>query len=205
VTGTPAASGIVLAGGRSTRFGSDKLLAPLDGRPLLEHAVRALAAVTTEVVVVVGPVGDGPPLPSSVELGIPVRLVRDPIPGGGPLVGLLAGLERVAESSVLVAAGDMPTLVPDVLRALLRALAASGQDADAVALALRGRRQPLPVALRTGAASEAGRRLLADGERRLGAILGALRTRELGEAEWRPFDPAAVTLRDVDVPADLER
>jgi len=198
----PAASGIVLAGGRSTRFGRDKLVEPYAGRPLVQHAVLAIAAVSTEVVVAIGPVGDGPALPTDREAGVPVRLVRDPMPNGGPLVGLLAGLERVRESTVVVAAGDMPSLAPDVLRTLLRALAASA-DADAVALERRGRREPLPVALRTGAATHVARRLLADGERRLGTVLDALRTHDIPEAAWRPLDPDALSLRDVDVPDDL--
>jgi molybdopterin-guanine dinucleotide biosynthesis protein A len=133
---------------------------------------------------------------------VPVRVVRDPEHLGGPLVGLLAGLERAAESTALVAGGDMPDLAPDVLAALLLALTAS--DAGAAALVLRGRREPLPAAVRTGAATAAARRLLAAGERRLQALLAALRARDLDEGEWRALDPAAATLRDVDVPADLE-
>jgi molybdopterin-guanine dinucleotide biosynthesis protein A len=198
----PAATGIVLAGGDSTRFGRDKLVEPVRGRPLLHWPILALASVCTEVLVVVAPMGDPPPLPPAEDAGVPVRVVRDPEPLGGPLVGLLAGLERAAESSVLAAAGDMPDLAEDVLAALLGALGSG--DAEAVALVLRGRREPLPVALRTGAATAAARRVLGDGERRLQALLGTLRARGLEESEWRALDPLAATLRDVDVPADLE-
>lgn len=199
----PAASGIVLAGGRSTRFGRDKLVESVGGRPLVHHAVLAVAQATTEVLVVIGPVGDGPSLPDAREVGVPIRLVRDPGPGGGPLVGLLAGLERARESSVVAVGGDMPSLAPDVIRVLLRALAATA-DVDAVALERRGRREPLPIVLRTGAATQAAARLLADGERSLRALLGVVRTRDLNEGDWRPLDPDALTLRDVDVPADLD-
>jgi len=198
----PAATGIVLAGGRSTRFGRDKLVEPVGGRPLVQHAVLAVAQATTEVLVVIGPVGDGPALPTPREAGVPVRLVHDPMPGGGPLVGLLAGLEHARESCVVVAGGDMPSLAPDVLRALLRKLGADA-DAEAVALERRGRREQLPIALRTGAATHAAKRLLADGERRLGTVLDALRTHDLPEGAWRPLDPDALSLRDVDVPGDL--
>lgn len=198
----PAATGIVLAGGDSTRFGRDKLSERVRGRALLHWPILALASVCTEVLVVVAPGGDPPPLPSAADAGVPVRLIRDPEPLGGPLVGLLAGLERAAESSVLAVAGDMPGLAEDVLAALLGALGSG--EAEAVALVLRGRREPLPVALRTGAATAAAREVLAVGERRLQALFGTLRVRVLDEDEWRPLDPLAATLRDVDVPADLE-
>ncbi len=199
----PAASGLVLAGGRSARFGRDKLAEPLGGKSLLAHAVAAVGSVVREVIVLLPPVGDPPPLPRSVGAArIPVRVARDPEPFGGPLVALLAGLERTREPFALVVAGDMPGLVGPVLAALLRALAASG-DADATVLAFRGRRQPLPAALRVGAATTASKRLLGEGERSVHALLRVLRTRELLEAEWRSLDPTAATLRDVDVPGDL--
>ncbi|HSW43930.1 MAG TPA: NTP transferase domain-containing protein, partial [Patescibacteria group bacterium] len=47
-------TGIVLAGGRSTRFGEDKLVAEVGGRPLLHLAIDAVATAVDEVVVVVG-------------------------------------------------------------------------------------------------------------------------------------------------------
>ena len=199
----PAASGLVLAGGRSSRFGRNKLAVPLDGKPLLAHAVAAVGSVAREVIVLLPPVGDPPPLPRTVgPAKIPVRIARDPEPYGGPLVALLAGLERTREPFALVVAGDMPGLSGAVLAALLRALGAS-EDVDAAVLAFRGRRQPLPAALRVGAATTAAQRLLGEGERSLHALLRALRTRELVEGEWRALDPTAATLRDVDVPGDL--
>ena len=45
----PAVAAIVLAGGRSSRFGRDKLAEPLDGRPLLDHAIAAVGHVATDV------------------------------------------------------------------------------------------------------------------------------------------------------------
>ena len=52
---TPAVSAVVLAAGSATRFGSVKLLAPLNGRPLLQHVLDALAdAGLNDVVVVLG-------------------------------------------------------------------------------------------------------------------------------------------------------
>ena len=197
----PAASAIVLAGGRSTRFGRDKLAEPVAGRPLLDHAILAVAGVAREVLVLVPPVGEIGRLARPPDSAVRVVVIRDPEPFGGPLVALLAGLERASEPFALVVGGDMPGLSPDVLAALLRALDAS--EADAVVLTFRGRRQTLPAALRVGVATQAARRLLSDGMRSLHALLGAVRIRELSEGEWRPLDPHAATLRDVDVPGDL--
>ncbi len=200
---TADVSGIVLAGGTSSRFGSDKLTSRYAGRPLLEAAVAAVAELSSEVVVVLAP-GDERALPTA---GVPVRAAVDSELHGGPLVGLLAGLEIAREPIAVVVGGDMPTLGSEVLRALVRALSAStGRTAlDATALLQRGVMRPLPAAMRNGAATEAGRRLLGSGERSLMALLRELRTRGLEETEWRSLDPTAETLRDIDRPADLDR
>jgi molybdopterin-guanine dinucleotide biosynthesis protein A len=190
----PTVSGIVLAGGRSARFGRDKLTESIDGRPLLHHAVEAVAAVATDVIVVAPPDVD-PPVPDGV------RLVHDEAPFEGPLAGCMTGLIAAREPLVVVAGGDMPSLDPAVLAVLIRALVAS--SADAALLEHRGRSQQLPFAMRTGAGTDAARRLLAQGERRLGALTDRLTVRVLAEVEWRPLDPDARTLRDVDEPADL--
>jgi molybdopterin-guanine dinucleotide biosynthesis protein A len=192
-------SAIVLAGGRSRRFGSDKLAAEIDGRQLLELAIEQVAAVSDEVIVVLAP-GDERVLPSTI---VTVRGVADPELHGGPLVGLLAGLEVADQPIVVLVGGDMPRLSPVVMEAMVRALMASQAGWDAVILASRGERLPLPAVLRTGAATDVARRLVGDGERRLRSLFERLPTRALDEREWRPLDPAETTLQDVDRPADL--
>jgi molybdopterin-guanine dinucleotide biosynthesis protein A len=198
----PAASGILLAGGRSSRFDGDKLATQYRGRPLIDHALGALAEVTIEVLLLVPPIGD-PPLSAAVLADTRARIVRDPEPFGGPLVALLAGLERAAESLALVAGADMPSLAPAVMAAMLRALDAS-QD-DLVVLDFRGHGQPLPIALRVGSATQRVSRLVGSGERSLRALLVGPGVAHLAEVDWRPLDPAADTLRDIDTRADLGR
>jgi molybdopterin-guanine dinucleotide biosynthesis protein A len=192
-----AASGIVLAGGRSSRFGRDKLAEIVDARPLLHHALLAVAGACSEVVVVVGPEHPSPQPPT----GVTIRVVRDPEPYGGPLVGLLSGLEEAREPLALVVAGDMPTLQPAVLAILLRSL--EDHDTEASLLQHQGRAMPLPAAVRNGAATATARRLIAQGERRLTALMDGLRSRLIDETDWRGLDPTAATLRDVDAPEDL--
>jgi molybdopterin-guanine dinucleotide biosynthesis protein A len=198
------ASGIVLAGGRSSRFGSDKLEVLVDGRPLLDHAVAAVQEACTEVVVVLPPLAEPPSLGRPQEGragGPPIRFVHDAEPYGGPLVGLLAGLEHAREPLALVAAGDMPSLQPAVLSALLRVL--DDPDVSLVTLRYHGRIHPLPAAMRNGTVTPAARRLLAGGTRSLMALIDDLQARIIDEDDWRGLDPSARTLRDIDRPEDL--
>lgn len=193
-------SGIVLAGGRSSRFGADKLAARVGDSTLLERAIAAVAAVSSEVIVVLAPRDERDLPPASV----PVRRAVDPEPFGGPLVGLLAGLEAAREPVAIVVGGDMPTLSPDVLQVLIRRLIAT-EGYDAAVLVGRGETRPLPCAVRNGAATQAARRLLGDGERSLKALIRSLSSLSIAEGDWRPLDPTAATLSDVDLPSDLPR
>ncbi len=186
---------IVLAGGRSARFGRDKLAEPIDGRPLLHHAIAAVRDVATDIVVVAAPDAN-PDLPDGVHLA------HDPVACEGPLAGLAAGLAALdpAVDRLIVVAGDMPTLVPAVLQGLLDTVA-SGPDA--AILGLDGDTPPLPLALRRRRAQAAVGTLLDAGERRLRAISNVLDAQVIPEATWRLDDPSAATLRDIDTPGDL--
>jgi molybdopterin-guanine dinucleotide biosynthesis protein A len=189
---------VVLAGGRSRRFGRNKLAEPLaDGRTILAHAIEAVAAVCADVVVVVAPEMALPP----AWLRPGVRVAIDPEPFGGPLVGLVAGLTVTASEIVLVAGGDMPDLVPAVLERLAETLRRG--PADAVLLSGSGDRPSLPFAVRGEPALSAARSALADGDRRLGGLFERLAVDVVPEAEWRLLDPLARTLRDIDRPEDL--
>lgn len=91
---------VVLAGGASVRFGSDKLAARLDGVSLLEHAVRDLP-YGWELIIV----GPQRPLPR------PARFIREDPPSGGPGAGLVAGARAAAAAgSTMIATmpGDAP-------------------------------------------------------------------------------------------------
>jgi len=92
---------IVLAGGHSSRLGTDKALLRLDGtRTLLETVVMRMKHLGPEVIVV-----------SKVAIEIVgARNVTDAIPDGGPLGGLCSGLQAARFSHCLVVACDMPFL-----------------------------------------------------------------------------------------------
>ena len=191
----PKVTGLVLAGGRSSRFGRDKLAEPIDGRPLLWHAIDAVQPLCDEVLVVAAPDSE-PILPPGV------RVVRDRVAFEGPLTGLLAGLLEARAPLVIVVGGDMPSLVGEVLAAMLAELDTHGR-VDAVVLQHAGQARPLPMALRREPALIVTASLLDAGARRLRAVTEALDRRVIKSKAWRALDPDGRTLVDIDEPSDL--
>ena len=120
--------GLVLAAGQGSRFGGAKQLAELDGRPLLEHALAAMAASPVDQVVVV--LGSG----AEAVLG------RVDLHGAEPVVcerwdegqaaSLAKGLAELSDcEAVVVTLGDQPDMSPEAVR---RVIGARGEGASAV-------------------------------------------------------------------------
>lgn len=131
---------IVLAGGESRRFGSDKLVAVLDGRTLLDHALDGIPAGA--MVAVVGP---------ERPLSRAVTFLREDPPGGGPAAGLITGLRWALGRHASVIAtlpGDAPAGGLAAMR-LVDAVVNAGASTEAVvAVDAEGREQVLQLALR---------------------------------------------------------
>jgi len=123
-------AGLVLAAGAGTRFGGRKQLAELDGRPLLEHALAAMASAPVKPIVVV--------------LGAEADLVREGVDlhGAEPIVcdewqegqsaSLRTGveaLERAGAEAVVVTLGDQPQIAARAIAAVVAARAPGQADA----------------------------------------------------------------------------
>ncbi len=113
-------AGFILAGGRSSRMGTDKAMLQLDGEPLIRHIAREMAEVAAPVTVV------GPRDVLAV-LGLPV--LEDAHRGCGPLSGIVAALENTACDWSLVVACDMPNVGSTLFRRLVEEIVS---DCDAV-------------------------------------------------------------------------
>jgi molybdopterin-guanine dinucleotide biosynthesis protein A len=175
---------VVLAGGAARRFGGDKMRRAHGGRPLLQHAIEALWRALDEVVVVAKATTSLPPFD--------VPLWLEPDEPRHPLAGVAFALEHAAGRSVLVLAGDMPT----VPAALLRRLAGDRGDAPAVVPRHAGGPEPLAALYRPAALAAL----------RAGAEAGApaRSTVEALGADWVEWEDAAA-LRSVNRPEDLRR
>jgi molybdopterin-guanine dinucleotide biosynthesis protein A len=181
-----SASVIVLAGGTSRRFGSDKLAALLpDGDSVLEHCLSGIP--DDWPVVVVGPSRVVPP-----SVAGRVRFVRESPPGSGPLAGVAAGLAEVTTEVVCVVAGDTPR-AGKVLPQLVAALEAEASVDAAVMGDGEGQENPLLAAYRVPALRGAMPRSPANlPARKLLALAHVL-------------VPADAEVRDIDTPEDLAK
>jgi molybdenum cofactor cytidylyltransferase len=188
---------VVLAAGGSTRFGSAKLLAQLDGRPLLQSTLDAVAAAgMDEVVVVLGEVAD------RIERAIDWRSERrvvNPAPADGLSSSLRIGLAAAGEDpgveAALVVLGDQPWVRPAVLAAVAEAGGHPQGAAPIVRARYAGDGAPNPVLIRRDAWPLAA---ALEADRGLGPLL-ASRPDLVLEV---PVDGANP---DVDTPADLAR
>ena len=102
-------TGVIQAGGRSTRMGGEpKALLELGGERIIERVRRALGQVTDDIVIVT----NTPDL--YAFLGLP--MVPDVFPDCGSLGGIYTGIKAATGDVVLTVACDMPFLSPDVMR-----------------------------------------------------------------------------------------
>ena len=184
---------LLLAAGRGTRFGAEpKLLARLDGRPLVRHAAEAaLASSLRPILAVTGHAGDDV---AAALAGLGLTLVANASHAEGLSTSLRAGFAALPADvdGVIVMLGDMPRIGAGLLDGLAHAWRAAGRP-DALVPTWSGRRGN-PVLLARRLAPEIA---ALTGDTGAGPLL---RDRP-GVVEW-PVAEEAVGL-DIDTPAAL--
>jgi CTP:molybdopterin cytidylyltransferase MocA len=117
--------GLLLAAGGATRFGSQKLVAPFRGEPLVRRAAVLLRSVTDETIAVVG--NDAAAVRGALE-GSGLALVENSEWREGLSSSLRAGVAALPAhaEAVIVALGDQPELDVDLVRALVETWRATG-------------------------------------------------------------------------------
>ncbi len=110
----PDITPILLAGGASTRFGADdKLVAHVDGTPLVQHVVDAVRAVTaTRPIISVRQAEQRDRLRAALDPPTAVRFVRDDEAFSGPVAGVYGAIPEVETPWIFLGACDMPMMAP---------------------------------------------------------------------------------------------
>ncbi len=102
----------ILAGGRSSRFGSDKARALVDGQPLIVRIARSIEPTASPITVVAARAN------AYVDLGL--RTIADLYPGAGPLAGLQASLMDCEAPWILMLSCDLLEVQPQWIELLLK-------------------------------------------------------------------------------------
>jgi molybdenum cofactor guanylyltransferase len=178
------ATGVVLAGGRSSRMQRDKALLPLGGRPFIAHVVEQMRAHVDEILV------SADDASKYAFLDLPV--VPDRKPDQGPMMAIASTLERARNELVLYSPCDVPDLPASLVARLFRK-ARSGGDII-VPRYRQGRYEPL-LALYRRSILPLVLSALETGERRIVRVYDRCDTRavEVGPGE---------ALRNINTAAD---
>ncbi len=189
-------SSIVLAGGRSRRFGRDKLGVELGGRTLFQRVIDTLSGISDEIIVAVAP---GQPAPCSDSPL--VKVVSDIIPGKSALGGIYTGLSAAGSFRCLVVAADMPLLNP----ALLRYMIEVSQGCDVIIPQLGRWLEPLH-AIYSRNCLDPIKKQMESGELAIRVFLEQvkLKVRYLGADEIERFDPEHLSFFNINTESDLE-
>jgi molybdopterin-guanine dinucleotide biosynthesis protein A len=189
--------GYVLAGGASSRFGQDKALIEVGGKPMLARMCELLRGVVNEVNVVA---------PPERYLSIGVKSVEDLWPGEGPLGGIVAALLNTRKSDPqcdwsLIVSCDMPFLTREWLAYL--AERASKSSAQVVLPQSAHGPEPLCACYRTDA-GPALRAVFERGVRKVTDALKQVNTEVLDAGDWKRFDNAGRLFWNMNTAADFE-
>ncbi len=183
---------VVLVGGASRRMGRDKATLLLDGRTLTEHVLDALRHVAATAL-----------LAGRAIDGIDVPAIPDHYPDAGPLGAIATALDAVTTDYAVVAACDMPSIVP-ALVALLLETAAQHPDAPATMCTTERGLEPLLSVWRPRAAAPHLRTALDNGVRAIHEAVATLpHALLIPNTQWQSVDPNGDSFRNWNTPADL--
>jgi len=188
----PDLSIAILAGGRSSRMGTDKSFVQVLGRPLIEDILAQAAGLGDETLIVTNRPDD------YAYLGVP--LFTDVLPDKGALGGLYSALHSATRQHVLCIACDMPFVV----RPLLDYLIGLRLEADAIMPRLAGEAEPFRAIYSRDCLGPI-RAALDAGRMRVISFFPEVRVRYVDEVEIDRFDPGHLSFFNVNTPADLEQ
>jgi len=186
-------TGVIQAGGRSTRMGGEpKALLEVGGRRIIERVLAAIAPVVDDLLLVT----NTPDL--YAFLGVP--MVGDVLPEGGSLGGIYSGLTAAAGDAAFTVACDMPFLHPD----LARLVVARAGEGDVVIPRVGGQYETLHAVYAKACLPHMAARLRA-GRLKIVGFFDRVRVVEIAEAEVARLRPPALAFMNVNTPDELER
>jgi molybdopterin-guanine dinucleotide biosynthesis protein A len=185
-------AGAVLVGGKSRRYGRNKALEVFQGERLIDRQLRKLQALFSEVLVITNEPAD--------YLHLEVTLLRDVIPGLGPLGGIYTGLLFAQGKSVFVTACDMPFLQPAVVKYMVKL----SRNYDVVVPQKAEGLEPLH-AIYSARCLPQIKKMLERGKFQVISFFPAVKVYRLSQEELQKLDPHGLSFFNINTPDEMDR
>lgn len=184
--------GVVLVGGESRRYGRNKALELFQGERLIDRQVRTVGTLFSEVLVITND--------PERYLHLDVTIVRDVIPGQGPLGGIYTGLLFAQGKSVFVTACDMPFVQPAVVRRMVQL----ATDYDVIVPEKTEGLEPLH-AIYSSRCLPHIKKMLGHGTLQVINFFPAVKVYRLSSEEIGQLDPQGLSFFNINTPNDMDR
>lgn len=159
-------TGIILAGGKSSRMGTDKGMLVLKEKRFIQHIIDAMKPLVNNIIIVSD---------NANHDVFEVKRIEDAIKDAGPLAGLYSGLQYSKTDYNLVVSCDVPLITSTVLKKLIEN---HEEDYDVIQLESKEKTMPL-TALYSKTCEQTIKNLLDKGERRMRFAVSRLKTKTI--------------------------
>ncbi|MBP1709717.1 MAG: molybdopterin-guanine dinucleotide biosynthesis protein [Deltaproteobacteria bacterium] len=184
-------TGVILAGGESTRMGKNKAFIEINGQRIIDRTVFLFREIFDDVLLVTNTPLD--------YLELNVKIVTDLVPGKGSLGGVYTGLFFSSSPKAFFVGCDMPFLDRRVIHYFL----SLAPTADIVVQRTKDYWEPLH-AIYPRTLLKPIERLFQQGELTIFKAYQGMKVREVSEEELKPYDPDLHTLSNFNTPEELK-
>jgi molybdopterin-guanine dinucleotide biosynthesis protein A len=186
---------VILAGGKSSRMGTDKSFVPLLGRPMIEHVLERVADLGQSETILIANRPD-----DYAHLGLPI--FSDVIPDKGSLGGIYSAIHYSRSDSALVLACDMPLVNPPLLRYMIGLRGEEGGPYDVIVPRVEDHPQGLH-SIYSRLCLEPIRECLDADRLKVIGFYDQMRVRYLDSPEYARFDPQGLSFQNINTPDEL--
>ncbi len=183
-------TGVILAGGRSSRYGRNKALVEMNGTRLIERVIRVIEPLFEHLIIITNTPRD------YAYLKLP--LVEDVIKGLGPLGGIFTGLQTMSDEAGFFVACDMPFLNGQLIHHMMDVM----EGFDVVVPKVDWKIEALH-AIYTKRCIPVIKALIDKQDYQIIKIFQSVRVRYLSKEEIRDFDPELTSFFNINRPEEL--
>jgi molybdenum cofactor guanylyltransferase len=187
---------IILAGGKSTRFGHDKILEKIGNNSLIEQVVSHIDPISGDIIVVTANERAFTQLANHPK----VRIVQDIVPGMGSLGGIYTGLLESKTPYNIVVAADMPFLNGALLRYMMNV----AEGYDMILPHINKWYEPLH-AIYSRNCIEPARKLINEGNRVIVELFKYVKVKFIEAEEIDRYDPQHISFFNINTQEDMNK